>query len=183
MFKRPTIRKVAWAGEVAAPTFTSATHGRVGEIIATMRAQNVPRAPPRPWAPPKDYLFVAQHMHENSRDAYIARCEAWHSEHPPSAPPPVQAALVLNHEPILKLFARYHPHRPPTPELAAAWRLAGYPETRVAKAVAHFDHLEATVDERQKALDAIFVKFPVANKTAKAKVAAKPIKAVKKKMT
>ena len=183
MFKRPTtVRKVAREVAPVLPT-TFELHGRVGEIIATMRAQRVPRPPERQWTPPRDYLYIAKHMPEESRADYISRCEAWLAAHPPPPPKVAPPQLVINPEPILKLLARYNPSRPPTPELAAAWRSAGYPEERIAKAVAHFDHLEATSEERQKALDAIFVKFPVANKTVKTpKAPAKPIKAVKKKM-
>jgi len=64
------------------------------------------------------------------------------------------------------------------------YREAGVSDAYIAKAIARDARLEATSDERQKALDLIFAKWPSASKTVKPKAKAKPkvIKAVKKKL-
>jgi hypothetical protein len=61
-------------------------------------------------------------------------------------------------------------------------RKAGYNENVIAKAVARDAYMKATADERQKALDAIFARWPSINKPTPKPRTAKPIKAVKKKM-
>jgi hypothetical protein len=130
-----------------------------------------------------DYKFVASHMHADVRDAYLKRCEEWFAAHPPRPHSARPVPIVLNTEPIIKLFARYRPSPPPLPELIGVWRSAGYSEAKIAKAKAWFEYCETHSVERQKELDAIFYKYPTANKpTPKAKAPVKPIKAVKKKM-
>lgn len=168
---------------------------RVGEIIDKMRrgADCVRRPSKQPWRPPLSYEWYADMMYTgDAKEAFLQRCREWHAANPPvhvekPAPP------VIDPEPILKLFAKYakrgdpfeggttgQPIRPPIEKMKVAWELAGYPPERIAKAVAHFQHLEDTSEERQKALDEIFAKYPSASKpTPKPK---KVIKAVKKKM-
>lgn len=153
----------------------------------------VSRPPKQPWTPPRDYEWYAEQVIPAAeRAAFIQRCKDWHEANPPKRrdPPP---ELVLDHEPVLKLFAKYakkgppfdgctapQPTVPPLAKLKVAWELAGYPPERIAKAEAHIRHLEETSEERQKVLDAIFAKYPSASKpTPKPK---KVIKAVKKKM-
>lgn len=203
MFKRPTIRRShvaqVFATEVrangaiasqwiAAPISTrrvpSGHPSRVGEMADKLREPMIPHREKKAWSPPRDYEFVASHMHPDVRDGYLKRCEEWFAVHPPRPPKAVAAPLALNTEPIIKLFARYRPSPPPLPELMGVWRSAGYSEAKIAKAKAWFEYCETHSEERQKELDAIFCKYPTANKpTPKVKAPAKPIKAVKKKMT
>lgn len=202
MFKRPTIRRIpvpqVFTSEVrpngtvasqwtAAPALTarvpSGHPSRVGEIIDKMRSPPNIRRPEPKWAPPMDYKFVVSHMHPNSQEAYLKRCEEWFEAHPTPPAKPAPVPLVINIEPIVKLFARYNPSPPPLPELVGAWRSAGYTEAKIAKARAWFEYCETHREERQKEIDAIFYKYPTANKPVpKVKVPTKPIKAVKKKM-
>lgn len=72
---------------------------------------------------------------------------------------------------------------PPIAEREKAWRLAGYTEVKIRKALAYAKRLEETVDARQEALDLIFAKFPSASKPTPKPKAKKVIKVVKKKMT
>lgn len=159
----------------------SGAHGRVGEIIDKMRmgsgAVHGPAA--RAWAPPSDYEFVARQLPMNQREAYLARCEAWFVENPrePTASP--VAKPLINTELVAKIFAKHYPHVPPIDVRAAAYRAAGYSETYIAKSIARAKMLEETSEERQKALDLVFAKWPAANKTDP-KPKGKVIKAVKK---
>jgi hypothetical protein len=84
--------------------------------------------------------------------------------------------------PIAELFAKHGGHRPPIDEHVEAMRKAGYSERVIDKAIARHAFLKATVDERQKALDLIFARWPSINKPTPKPRASKPIKAVKKKM-
>jgi len=202
MFKRPTIRRshVAqvfstevrangaiasqWvAAPISARRVPSGHPSIVGTMVDKLREPMINyRA--EAWTPPLDYEFVASRMHPESRDGYVKRCQEWFAAHPPRPTKTRPAPLVLNTEPIIKLFVRYCPSPPPLPELMGVWRSAGYSEAKIAKAKAWFDYCETHGVERQKELDAIFCKYPTANKpTPKPKAAAKPIKAVKKKMT
>lgn len=202
MFKRPTIRRshVAqvfstevrangaiasqWvAAPISARRVPSGHPSLVGKMVDKLREPPITYRE-KPWTPPLDYEFVASRMHPELRDGYITRCEEWFAAHPSRPTKMRPAPLALNTEPIIKLFARYCPSPPPLPELMGVWRSAGYSEAKIAKAKAWFDYCEAHSEERQKELDAIFCKYPTANKpTPKVKAPAKPIKAVKKKMT
>jgi hypothetical protein len=71
---------------------------------------------------------------------------------------------------------------PPIAEREKAWRLAGYSEAKIRKALAYDKRMEETSDARQAALDLIFAKFPSANKPTPKVKAKKVIKVVKKKM-
>ena len=203
MFKRPTIRRshVAqvfstevrangaiasqWvAAPISARRVPTGHPSRVGEMADKLREPSIPYREKKAWTPPMEYEFVATHMHSELREGYLKRCEEWFAAHPPRPAKARPEALSLNTEPIIKLFARYCPSPPPLTELMGVWRSAGYSEAKIAKAKAWFDYCEAHSDERQKELDAIFCKYPTANKpTPKVKVPTKPIKAVKKKMT
>jgi hypothetical protein len=85
--------------------------------------------------------------------------------------------------PIAELFVKCGDHRPPIDKHVKAMQKAGYSEAAVANTIAHAAFLKATVDERQKALDLIFARWPSINKPTPKPRAAKPIKAVKKKIT
>lgn len=160
---------------------------RVGRILDKMRAGVHPSRPSETvWTPSCDSDFIAKHMEHP--DQFIARCKEWREKHPIAAhlqPPP---PLNLNLEPVLAVYAKYSRGEggakvPPLPEREKAWRLAGYSEQKIQKALAFDKKMEATSADRQKALDLIFVKFPSASKpTPKARVK-KTIKVVKKKMT
>jgi hypothetical protein len=93
----------------------------------------------------------------------------------------------LNFEPIFAVYKKYERREggakvPPLPELEKAWRLAGYSEQKIQKALSFYKKMEATSADRQKALDLIFIKFPSASKPTPKARAKKVIKVVKKKM-
>lgn len=200
MYKRPTPRNTRpphthfvtttgpsgaqvsyWTPVTSKQVIPSGSYGRVGEIIDKMRmgSDTVLRPPARPWTPPSDYEFIARQLPCDEREAYIKRCEAWFEEHPRAQPTTLRERPVIDTELVAKVFAKYSPHAPPIDVRVAAWRAAGYAEACIAKAVARVRILEETSDERQKALDLIFAKWPAANKT-EPKPKGKVIKAVKK---
>jgi hypothetical protein len=117
-------------------------------------------------------------MPEEEAGPYIARCEAWLAAHarvvvPKPAPP------VLDPEPLIALLAKHKDKRPPCEEMCAAMLAAGHTELRVTRYRQWCQNMEDTKQQRQEALDAIFVKYPSANKPVPKKK--KVIKAVKKK--
>jgi hypothetical protein len=183
MFKRPIprprIAKTACGPPRCIPT---GTPGRVGEIATAMhRGSDSVRSPaPSKWRPSYDYEFLARHQADP--EAYLARCEAWFAENKPLVPATPNLARAVDFTPVADLFAKYEGHLPPIDERVEAMRKAGYSENVITKAVARDAFMKATVDERQKALDLIFARWPSINKPTPKSRAAKPIKAVKKKM-
>jgi hypothetical protein len=132
------------------------------------------------WTPPSEYEFTAERLPVEERAAYVARCEAWFAENPPRvsvAPPKVPS---LDYDSVARVFEKHSPQPPPLGERLAAYRKAGYPEEYIERARARAALMEATSNERQKALDLIFAKWPAASKPAPKK--GKVIKAVKKRM-
>jgi hypothetical protein len=112
--------------------------------------------------------------------AYLARCEAWHAENPPRVHAPRPEVRVLDTEAVARVFTKHAPKIPPLEERIGVYRKAGYSEEYIERAKAHAALMEETSDERQKALDLIFAKWPAASKPAPKK--GKVIKAVKKRM-
>jgi hypothetical protein len=132
------------------------------------------------WTPPINPEFLAKHM--DNPGPFLKRCEDWHAQHAATVPVAREPTSTLNLEPVMALYKKFEGKVPPIAEREKAWRLAGYSEAKIQKALAWHKKMEETVDARQEALDLIFAKFPSANKpTPKAK-AKKVIKVVKKKM-
>ena len=157
------------------------TPGRVGEIVDSMRRGEdfIQRPPKAPWAPPADYQHVAAHMEPESREQFIARCEAWFEANPrPEAAARVEKPVIDNPI-IMNLFQKYSGDVPPLDERIRAYKAAGYPDEYLIKVMDRHAKLEETSDERQKALDCIFAKWPSASKPVP-KPKGKVIKAVKK---
>jgi len=152
----------------------------VGGIIDKMRQGNHPTRPAETkWTPPMDYKFIARYM--KNPEPFIKKCEAWHEQNPPREEEALTTNSVINYEPIIELYSKWD-KVPPLPELEKAWRLAGYTEERIQKAIARREKLEATSEERQAILDQIFIKFPSASKPVPKPKTKKAIKVVKKKM-
>ena len=156
------------------------TPGRVGEIIDTMRRGEacITRIEQQLWKPSIDYELIAKHMDEEEREVYITRCKEWFAAQPPTAKRRKSEASVFNIKLIEDLFAKYSGQAPPFEERIHVYRAANAPEAYITKAVARHEHFEATSDERQRVLDAIFPNVPKKSEKSKPKV----IKAVKKKM-
>jgi hypothetical protein len=132
------------------------------------------------WTPPATPEFIAKHM--DNPEAFLKRCEDWYAQNPVAPPRGREPAPPLNLEPVVALYKKWGVRVPPITEREKAWRLAGYTEAKIQKALAYHKRMEETADARQEALDLIFAKFPSANKpTPKAKTK-KVIKVVKKKM-
>ena len=170
---------------VAAPPFKrpipNGTPGRVGEIIDAMRRGEdfIQRPPKAPWTPPVDYNFVAERMAPESREQFIAQCEAWFEANPRSeAAAPVEKPVIDNSI-ITTLFQKYSGDVPPLDERISTYKAAGYPDEYLIKVMERHAKLEETSDERQKVLDCIFAKWPSASKPVP-KPKGKVIKAVKK---
>ena len=183
MFKRPIprprIAKTACGPPRVIPT---GTPGRVGEIATAMHrgTGSVGPPPPTKWRPSYDYEFLAQHQADP--EAYLARCNEFFEKYPRPGPPAPKLAPAVDFTPIAELFSKHEGRRPPIDEHVEAMRKAGYSERVIDKAIARDAFLKATVDERQKALDLIFARWPSINKPTPKPRASKPIKAVKKKM-
>lgn len=202
MYKRPTLKvrpgpKLQFVTEIRSsgatasqwvpvydktPIIPNGTPGRVGEIIDAMRQGEacIRRPSTQPWTPHSDYEFIAKHTPESERELYITKCREWFEANSPPVPPEQTPSPKVNHELIQALFAKHPGQVPPLKERIKVYRAAGHTEAYIERAIARHKHLEATSDERQKVIDAIWGKWPSANKTTK--TAPKVIKAVKKKM-
>jgi hypothetical protein len=200
MFKRPTVRRryectrfvtetlangtrvSQWVPFATCHRITTGTPGVVGSIVDKMHAGSDAVLRPRltVWTPPSDYEFIAKHMPVGEQAAYLARCEAWHAENPPRVSVARPEAPTLDYDAVARVFTKHAPRLPPLEERLAVYRTAGYSEEYIERAKARAALMEATVDERQKALDLIFAKWPAASKAAPKK--GKVIKAVKKRM-
>lgn len=184
MFKRPIIRPRSLRGPSAPPAcIPPGAPGRVGEIADAMRRTAADARRPRcaDWRPHYDYEFVAKYQADPA--AYIARALEWLAKNPPPPPKPAKIAPAVDFQPIHDLFSKYPGQRPPIDEHVAAMRKAGYSEQHVERAIARDALMNATADERQEKLDAIFARWPSINKPTPKPRPNKPIKAVKKKMT
>lgn len=178
LYKRPTIRKRS-QGSITSVISPYST-GVLGDIARSMLNTTIPPLRKREWTPPTDYEFIAKKLPKEEGEALIARSKAWLEAHTNPVREPV-VKTVLNYEPIMALHNKYPGKRPPLEEHIAAFLAAGMSEARVEKYRAHMKKMEDTSDERQKALDSIFAKYPSANKPNKPK-AKKIIKAVHKKI-
>lgn len=204
-FKRPTPRPVLatpsqfvssalpgggvasqWSQMVQPRVVPSGHPSRVGQILDKMRQGAYPtNRLMTKWTPPTDYNFIAQHM--DHPEQFIEQCKEWHDKRPEavrslSSPAP----LVLDFAPIFAVYNKYARGEggakvPPLPELEKAWRLAGYTEQKIQKALTYYNKMEAASADRQKALDLIFARFPSASKPTPKTRIKKVIKVVKKK--
>lgn len=170
-----------WVAGVSSPLIPSGHPSMVGQILDKMRNCSCPTGPKQtPWTPPVEYEFVAKHM--ANPEAFLKRCEEWYMRNAAEVPIIREPTPTVNQDPIIKVYSKWGARVPPIAEREKAWRLAGYSEAKIQKALAHHARMEETADARQEALDLIFAKFPSANKpTPKTKVK-KVIKVVKKKM-
>ena len=191
MFKRPNLRTLpeapkvfvshvgpngaivtGWSEDTRPKIIPTGTPGRVGEI-ATLMSRGLPPARERPWRPHPDYEKIALHMPECERPAYLQKCRDWYEAHPPApllAPKPL---VVYDNQPILKLFQKYHPHRPPFEEHISILKQIGYPENLIEKCMKKYQRWDADSEKDQELFDRVF------GKSAPVK---KVIKVVKKKM-
>jgi len=178
-YKRPILRVRRGYAEAIQKISPYAT-GVVADIVRTMRNSVILPARQTPWTPPNDYKYIASRLPETEAATLIARCESWLEANPP--PPRVTIQIeqpTLDMTPVLELQAKYTKGRPPIQESIVAWRAAGMSEERLKKYQAWWNKMESTAEERQKALDLMFAKYPSANKPIpKVK---KVIKAVNKK--
>lgn len=178
-FKRPIPQKFRRGCYGPIRAVSPHASGIVADIARTMRNAVIPPAHQTPWTPPNEYNFIAERLPEAEAEMLIARCESWFEANPSRqhvVAPIVQSTIDMT--PVLDLHTKYK-GRPPIEESIIAWRAAGLSEERLAKHRAWWNKMEATSEERQKALDLIFVKYPSANKPIpKVK---KVIKAVNKK--
>ena len=120
-------------------------------------------------------------MPEGERADYTSRCEEWFRSHPPTVIAKPREPINYDTELIARLFTKYCPHTPPIDARVEFYRAAGYSEVYIEKAKTRAKMLVDTSDDRQKALDLIFARWPAANKIDP-KVKNKVIKAVKKRL-
>lgn len=170
-----------WTQGTNKPRIASGHPSVVGQIIDKMRQGScLAGTKPTEWTPPSNPEFLAKHL--DDPEAYLKRCEEWHAR---NTPPPRRAkepAPLLNLEPVAALYEKWGVTAPPIADREKAWRLAGYTEAKIQKALAFHKRMEETSAERQVVLDLIFAKFPSANKPTPKVKAKKVIKVVKKKM-
>lgn len=134
------------------------------------RSPSGPTRPKREWTPSVEYELIARHLHENVREAYIAKSEAWFAAHPPKPPPAPKPVTRVDTEAVVKLLAKYGSNAP-----LAEWRKVGYSEEAVERIRArrewyrtHDEELQAEIERR----------WPGSSSSKPKKI----IKAVKKKM-
>lgn len=170
MFKRPSYRTHG-CYRVPRPV----PYGATG-IVAELARQSDPLPPPpKMWRPPLDVEAYFDMRRKRGEDT--SEYERLAAEFPwPERAPPKAKGSNLDLAPLEELFDGAD-EMPELPEYYRALRKCGYSEEKLAAIEAHFAHLEATSDQRQKALDLIFARWPSAGKPVK-----KVIKAVKKKM-
>ena len=179
MFKRPIpkprVSGTAYAGGRAVCPLAS---GRAADVVRSMRAPPPAGPLPTKWTPPMEYEFVAARMPEAEAGPFIARCEAWFAAHARVVVPKPEPS-ALDPAPLIALFAKHKDHRPPCEEMCAAMLSAGQTEMRITRYRKWCKNMDDTKKERQEFLEAIFIKYPSANKPVPKKK--KVIKAVKKK--
>lgn len=170
-----------WKAGVPKPRIPTGHPSVVGQILDKMRQGPNPTGPKKKeWTPPVEYEFVAKHMQDPEN--FLQRCKAWYDTHPVQTRVTNTDTSNLDLEPISDVYKKYMPELPPLSEREKAWRVSGYTEAKIQKALAYYKRMDETSEARQEALDLIFAKFPSASKpTPKAKVK-KVIKVVKKKM-
>ena len=175
-----------WVTQTSHTLVPSGTPGVVGELIDKMRNPHSACVLKQyEWTPPREYEFIAERMSEAERGPWLQKCRAWFDARPKPIVPPPPPASTIDHQLIAAMYDMgRRVTRPPIAKRVKVYREAGVSDAYIAKAIARDARLEATSDERQKALDLIFAKWPSASKTVKPKAKAKPkvIKAVKKKL-
>ena len=170
-----------WTTGMSKPRIPSGHPSVTGQIIDKLRQGVCPMGQKgKEWTPPINPEFLAKHM--DNPEAFLQRCTDWHAQHAPPEPPAREPTPVLDLEPVVALFKKWEGKVPPIEEREKAWRLAGYSEAKIQKALAWHAKMEETADARQEALDLIFAKFPSANKPTPKPKTKKVIKVVKKKM-
>jgi hypothetical protein len=173
----------SWVPKVERPIIIpNGTPGRVGEIVDIMRRGEacIQRPAKTPWTPPSDYEFIAKYLpDEQSRINFISKCETWFNDNPPRLIATPREKPIIDTELILALYKKYPGAVPPFEERMKVCRAAGYSEEYIAKRTERQRKFTELADERQKAIDAVFGKWPTANK-ATPKPKGKVIKAVKK---
>ena len=167
----------AWAdAPLPAPIF-SGCPGRVGEIVDAMnRGNDFIKRDTTKWTPPLSYKFLASRMSKEQGDAYIKRCEEWFEAHPLRVPETEKAPIEYDKEMVAKYFSRLT-KVPETKDLLKMWRVAGLHGERIQKSMEWHEKMDATAEERQARIDAI---FGPPEEPKKVKKVPKVIKAVKK---
>ena len=137
------------------------------------------------WRPPYEYEFYARHLPEDQQAAYIQRCEQWLEEHKVISQPELRIE-EYDKEIVHAVYDKYCKllTRPPLDELVAAYEKAGASEARIEKVKNMYKKWKENLDEEQKKIDRIFMKYPSALKPTKKEPVKqkKIIRAVKKKM-
>jgi hypothetical protein len=167
----------AWCDAPEPRPIASGCYGRVGEIVDLMnRGTDFINHDTIKWTPPISYKFIASKMPKAQGEAYVKRCEDWFAANPPPVPKAAKAPLKYDTELVAKYFSRLT-SVPETQDLINLWRAAGIPEERVQKSIEWHEKMDATSEERQAQIDAI---FGPPEEPKKPKKVVKVIKAVKK---
>lgn len=167
----------AWGDAPEQPPIPSGCHGRVGEVVDSLnKGAGFVNRLETPWTPPISYKFLATKMSREQGDAYIKRCEEWFEAHPTPVPKVAKVPVEYDEEMVAKYFSRLT-SVPETWKLLDMWRAAGLPEERLQKMMEWHEKMDASADDRQARIDAIFGPPEEPKKTKKV---AKVIKAVKK---
>jgi hypothetical protein len=178
-YKRPSFRP---HGSYGPPKKVSpGARGVVADICRVLHVAGCPPAVRKEWTPPTEYKYIAKFMSDEEAEYFTARCESWFEAHPPVVAEKPEVT-VLDHTPLMELHEKYPGKVPPVRETLAAMSAAGYSQERLVKTQRWHQKMFQTSAERQKQLDAIFAKYPSANKNARASRPKKIIRAVKKKI-
>jgi hypothetical protein len=167
----------AWGDAPVPSPIPSGCPGRVGEIVDRMnRGAGFIKRDTIKWSPPLSYKFLASKMPKEQGDALIKRCEEWFAANPVYSPKLAKIPLQYDTELVSKYFSKLTTV-PTTKDLLKMWRAAGIPEERIQKSLEWHEKMDATGDERQSRIDAI---FGPPEEPKKPKKVVKVIKAVKK---
>lgn len=178
-YKRPSFRP---HGSYGPPKKVSpGARGVVADVCRVMHGARCPPPVRQEWTPPCEYLFIAKFMTDEEAGYFTTRCESWFEAHPPVVAAKAEVK-VLDHTPLMELHEKYPGKVPPVCETLAAMSAGGYSQERQVKYNKWQLKMQQTSAERQKQLDAIFAKYPSANKNARASRPKKIIRAVKKKI-
>jgi hypothetical protein len=167
----------AWGDAPTPGPIPSGCPGRVGEIVDSMnRGVDFISRPTTKWSPSLSYKFQASKMTTENGAAYIKRCEEWFAANLVTPPKAAKVPCQYDTELLSKYFSRLT-SVPETRVFFKILRAAGFPDERIQKSMEWHEKMEATSNERQARINAI---FGPPEEPKKPKKVAKVIKAVKK---
>lgn len=171
-------RRGAWEPDSRIPMNWTGKTGRVAELASLIhQPSGSVQHTTNKWKPSIDYEFIASKMDKVSAEAYLKKSREWFENLPVKTEALKSSRAEINSELMIKLYKKYSPHKPPTEEVLATMREAGYPAEALNRVVKDAQWWDENSDQLQKNIDKIFGTAPTKSASKKVK---KIIKAVKK---